>query len=467
MRENRFIVYAFILSFIYWGYLFVSTTPDISFDAMGYQRLGSVLSEKGLYEYLQTGPQREPLYPFIVAIAMRTANGLGVSYLVIQKIFQILILVITQWFSCLLLSKLKVQRRIIFAAVLYLGFSPAIVNSAFSLYSEIATYPFILAIILVGAKSWECFGVNDPWRHILNGLWLALLFTFIVSVKAVFEVITPLFFIPYFCMALCFALKKQRKAFLNVCLLIFTAFSIFQAGILFYKQLNLKYNGHFALTDRGPWAFYGNTARRAEKMTSNRILAAFAYTAGEGACRSIFGETECEFWSYVPSDNYGISKTIELENSHIPKEKIGSTLVNLAKEKIFENPLQYLLFMVAEGSKMFFWESTRMGYVAYPLWLQNIFDSRLFKNSLRFFIFAITFFSCLCLIRLLWRNRSKIFDLDGVSGENFHLLFLIIFLIFIYISVHSFFFILARYALPIAPLYIVIVAYSIHNMVNS
>jgi len=465
LRKFLIVQMAFILSFFYWSYLFFNSMPQIANDAIGYQWLGELLYNKGLLQYIEAGPSREPLYPFLISLAMRMADCFNVPYIAVQKIFQIFILFIAQYLFYRLLKRLNVHRSIIFISVLYFGFSPAIANSAFSLYSEIITYPFILGIILINAMCWRSLTGKGYRENILGGWLLGILFVFIAFAKAIFEAIFPLFFIPYFCAAGYFFSKRQRKAFFNTLLLVLAAFLTFYTAIVSYKSLNLKYNGHFTLSDRGPWALYGNTARRMEKMTSKRVLAAFAYSMGEGACRSIFGESECKFWSYIPSDNYGYSKLGELEGSGIPKKDIDVTLINLAKKEICSNPPQYLLFMIAEGLKMFFWESTKIGYVTYPPWQERIFNSTFVKNSLRFLIFLITFLSCIHSIHFLRKNKTKSFGLNSADDVIHYLLFSIMFLVFIYVSVHSFFFILTRYALPIAPLYLALIAFGVNKII--
>ena len=116
-----------------------------------------------------------------------------------------------------ILKKLRIPTAITALTLLYLGFSPAIVNSALTLYSEIFTYPFILGIILMGARVWELVQKDYSPRLLLCSLGIGILFVAIMFVKAIFEYILLIFLVPFFYLLLkslltFFQLKTLRKS---------------------------------------------------------------------------------------------------------------------------------------------------------------------------------------------------------------------------------------------------------------
>ena len=141
ITENQkfpFVPFAFILSGLYWIYLALTSQMLILYDAFGYEQLGTIIYQQGWGEFFRAGPSREPFYPFLISVSMHIADACSVSYHSIQKIIQILFLLTSQFLVLKILKNLRVQPLLCALTILYLGFSPALVNAAFSLFSEIA-----------------------------------------------------------------------------------------------------------------------------------------------------------------------------------------------------------------------------------------------------------------------------------------------------------------------------------------
>jgi len=430
------IIAAFAISLSYWVYLFFASSMPITADSISYQEFGTLIHQKGMIPYFQTGPNREPLYPFIVSISMGIGEFFSAPYQFVQKIVQLLILFLTQILTLKILQKLKIGNILTSLCILYLGFSPAIVNSSLSLYSEIITFPLTLAVILLCTK--------NSWR---SGICLGLVFASLTFVKGAFELITPLFLIVYI-----LSLKNKRKVIYILSILI-----AFYIPLNTYKAFNYKYNGNFVLTNRGAWALYGNTARRMEATTFQHFLVALAFMPGKGVCKKLFNETECDFWSYKRSDTLGYKKLAELTGQELSSSDLDSQLITLSKKEILKNPFQYSLYMGVEGLKMFFWESTKIGFVEYPKGLTALFDFALFKDGIRLIMSLLSFISFLYLTKFIWSKQI-------LTEEQKMLLFCIFALITCFIAIHSFFFVLTRYILPIAPLYLIAITFSIQNI---
>lgn len=449
---------------ICWLYLLFSSQILIQFDAIGYEHLGILFYKKGWIEFFQTGPNREPFYPLLISFTMRMGDMIGISYHYVQKVFQISILLMTLWLTFKLLKKIKIHPSITAAAVLYLGLSPAILNSTFSLFSEIMTYPFILGIIVISAKSWQAI-LHDKRRDIIwLGICLACLFLILVLIKGIFEAILPLFLMSFLVLLFYCCCRKNRDQSFNCMLFIAAVFLCFQISLAAYKSLNYKFNHHFTVTNRGPWLLYGNAAKRIEPLSSRRLLAGITYIAGEGVCRQVFGDEECIYWSFRRADYHGYSKLQELSNTKIPESKIDGALVRLTLEKISENPFQYIFLLVLEGLKMLFWETTRLGNVAYPSWLETIFDNTIIKNILRLVMSILTIASWIYVINAVYQNKKALFS-NQENNVGMLILFFSCVLVSAYVLSHSLFSIITRYALPLTPLYLIFIAFALQNFI--
>ena len=115
-----------------------------------------------------------------------------------------------------LLKKLTINNTIIALTILYIGVSPTLVNSAFSLFSEIATYPLILGIICVAVKAWQSIlQENSTLKLAFLGLALGILFILITSVKAIFEFLLPILLLPYLILIIRSFTQKNKNNTIN------------------------------------------------------------------------------------------------------------------------------------------------------------------------------------------------------------------------------------------------------------
>lgn len=454
---------AFILSFIYWGYLLFASRMVIVYDGMVYEQLGQMIYYSGWIEFFKTGPHNEPFFPFLISISMRVADFFAVPYQSIQASLHMLLLFLTQLLTLFVLHQVNTPAGIKALVVLYMGISPILVNATFSLWSEIAALPFILLITLASVQSWGLILNNEYKKIVLGGICLALAFVMTVSIKALFEYIFIALMMPYFVLLIRSVIKRERRIFIGALLFLVTALALFNSYLFFYKSLSRKYNGHFMMADRGPWIFYGNALRRSESLTLKRFMAYLAFVAGDNACYKLFDKNECDFWSFFTINNYGLSKLEELENSGIPNEEIDSVMLTLAKEKIWGNPFQQVLLIFIEGFKMLFWESTRIGYVSYPPWLQGIFEFTPFKDGLRLSLSLITLLSILYTLGYLFRNRDRLLGCRNREDRETHVLFFILVLVVSYIGFYSLFNISTRFASLMASLYLIMIAFTIRK----
>jgi hypothetical protein len=451
LLQSKKIAGVFLLSLLYWLYLSQTTRMSITADAICYESLGRMIYSQGWISYFTTGPNREPLYPLLIAASMHIGHITGLAYVKIMALFGVIILFLTQALCYKILRLLNIRNSICVLVLAYLALSPALNNAAFSLFSEIAAFPIILGIVLISANAWDAITQNKREQALIYGALLGILLTAATLVKGIFECISPAYLIIFF--ATVFLTDKTKKiATLLLCLA--AAFSFYYVPITDYKWLNKQYNGNFAITNRASLALYGDTAQRMAPLTFERFAEALAYVPGEGVCNGIFGPRECDFWSFQKCDELGTEKQIELNIHHLSLEKINSALIKASAQKALQKPLQYALMTFLEGFKMFFWESTKVGFVDYPVWLQNIYDTKMLNNGLRFFASLMTLIAVISLwVSTLRSPRSPISFLIGQ-------------MVLLYIVFFSFFFIVTRYALPIAPLYLIAIGVWLNNLAS-
>ncbi len=455
LSEAFLIQASLIICALYWIFcLFIAQTAVV-YDSMSYEYLGNMLAQKGLLEYFKTGPNRELLYPLLVALAMKIGAVTAASYQTILFFFQLGILFITQCLTIKILRKLNIQPAIMAVIILYEGFSPALFTSAFRVYSEIITFPLMLLIVLAAPMAWA--GLHKSIKSaVLGGVLLALSFVLMAFSKGIFEVIAPLFLLPTIIYVAKSGFKKDREIFLNGLAFLCSFFIVFSTPINTVKFLNQKYNGNYTFTNRGAWALYGNTARRMEKLTWERFLTALAYVPGWGTCNSLFGPQACAFWSYRESDDLGFKMRQRLEAQGLSKDALNKAFVNLSFQKVLENPPQYLLLTFVEGLKMLFWDSLDTGLTIFPQPVMNIYQSDFLKRVVYYLVAPLTLIALLNLALYLWKSRREIFS-PAASSTN--LLFFLFLLIIIYICAHSIFYIDPRYSYALGPLYLISIAF--------
>jgi len=434
-------------------------------DALVFEQLGKLIYQEGWIEFFKNGPNREPVYPLLVSISMHAQDIFPISYQTFQKLIQFAFLFITQILCLRMLKELKINPSISALTILYIGISPALVNSTLSLFSEVAAYPFVVGIILCATKAWKAVAQDSIKTSGLIGLTLGILFLLIIFVKAIFIYIVPFFLFPFVCLGLYFMRKKDKNSLFNVLTFLLTVLFVIYGSSLTYKSINRHYNDHFAITDRGAWMLYASIKKRSEPLTARRFQAFLAQIPDEEVCQSIFENEDCGYWSHEIDSDIGRNKRRELLHNGIPANQIDGQLIALALGKFISNPLLHFSLCFLEGFKMLFWESTRIGFVAYPDWLENLYKFDPFKQGLRYFIFFMTFCSMIYLIKYCFRNKNLLRDFSTVS-DRYIMCFFILILCLSFIYLNSLVVILTRFSFPIVPLYLVAIALFLQRIVS-
>ncbi len=449
----------FLTTLLYTTYLFFFSSIQVTNDALEYERLGKIIYEHGLVGYFQNGPAREPLYPLLITLSMKIASWTSFSYLKIQTIIQIAFLLLTQFLTYRLLRRLNITPWIISTTILYIGFSPALINSTFSLYSEIITYPLILAIIFVILKTWRMFEQCSIGKAFLQAALLTFLFILITCVKAIFGYIAVALLFPFIILLMRSLFKKNYRVTLNSFVFITTFLILLGLFMFSFKSLNKKYNGFFNFADRG-YLLYANSARRTIPFSMTKLKAAIAYIPGEGLCPSMADhKDDCYYWSIASADGFGYRKCMALLDEGVPRTELESHLNSAAVDRVLKSPIPYIFFTFLESLKMFFWESTKIGSVTYPSWLEGLFDNAIFKNGLRFTISIITIWSMIYLAGFVWRKRKFIFDVKSAESEIVQIYFFMLVLIGIFVGLYSLIQIIPRYLFTIVPFYLIAIAF--------
>lgn len=458
------VLWAVLISVCYLTYLFFSSQTLISADAYGYQNLGILLYEGKFEEFLTSGPNREPVYPLIVSLAMHIAGFAEVSYLSVMKLIQISLLLLTQVIMWQLMKRLEIRRNVAALAILYLGISPAMVNSTFSLFSEVGTYPLILAVVWLSAVCMEQLLSGRVKNAVFLGLCFSLLFVLLTLSKAIFEYIFYAYLIIFALIAAWCAIRKEWSKIGSFIFFLITLIAVFTNGIAFYKSLNFKYNNHYAITDRGPAIFYGETVKRTQTLTPRRFFAGLSSVPGEGICPHLFSAEDCYYWSWKNRDEIGFGRLQELSDQGLTGTEQYQKLIEQGKKTIFSNPLQYFFLTVVESFKMPFWESTKVGYVAYPPWLTELFAFMPFNYLVKLLMALLTVFSLFYFLRNFWLKEAKLLFSNSLGRQKIWLSYFLLQFIVLFTLFYALTTIVIRYIFPLVPLFLIMIAFTIDKL---
>jgi len=449
------ILTAFLLSAIYWFYLLISSQIIIVYDAVEYESLGRLLCDHGFREFFITGPHREPLYPLLISLAMKISHYSGLRWDSILKIMQCLCLLNTQILLCWVLKKLKINRVLIAFFVLYIGISPSLVNATFSLFSEIASIFWPLAIVALSALTWS--NADTLKRGQCLGLAIATAFLFIclTFVKAIFEPVSFIFMSIFWFRLIQAGIKKNTVLFNNLLCFILSFSFIYYGAINSYKLVNKFTNHEFTMTTRGPVIFYSNAQKRAQSIDWKKFPAYALTIPGNEFCVSAFDSASCDYWGFRNIDLIAEKKVNELGHQGFQKEGLNQQLFKSGLERIQEHPFSYMFFTLLEGSKFLFWESTHIGFVLYPQWLQNIFDTLWLANGLTLFIGGLMLLAVFFALRQIYRHRRE------KPNEESAIILFCLWMTFACIVPLSMTLILKRYFLTLAALFLILIAYCI------
>ncbi len=463
MKQKPFsviILGVFLSSLLFWIYLIFNTQQVLENDAIGYEQLGRLIHTQGYIPYFETGPNREPFYPSLVALSMYLEPMLSISYTKIIATLSVIFLFISQLLTYCLLQRLNVRPLICVIILIYFGLSPALANTAFSLYSEIAAIPFVLMAAWLTAHSFETLPRQRSVHNCLIGVALGLLFITITLTKSIFEPIFFIFVIVYLGFFLKSLIQNNKRILLNTLVLLLTFYTVYAIPIHAYKMLNKKYNNHYAITDRGSWALYGSCALKTEPLTPRGFLIALAHVPGKGACTKFFTIEECSYWEpNVTSDSLGAAKLGEFRAMKIPEEEADQFFLTASKDRVMEHPFQFTLLSTLDWIKMFFWESTKIGFVTYPPWLAKIHDTGIFKDGLRLLVSLVSLIAFFGLIGFL---RSPL-DFRRLPTTEAYQCFSLFVIVLFYTALHALFNTVPRWALPIAPLYLLAIGYALQH----
>jgi hypothetical protein len=449
---------AFGLCLCYWLVLFFNTSMAILFDAQNYQQLGLDIFEKGWGHYFRTGPHREPLYPATIAFSYWMEDAWGFNYQSVQKGVQLLCLFFTQVLVLVMARLWGLRKGLQPVLIVLIGFSPALVNAAFSLFSEILVLPATAALCLV------MYGFAEAVRRrcvkcvIAQSLMLSVVFVAVTLTKAIFEYVFYLF-MAILAAGIAGALfRKSWTLFKNV-VPGFLILAIVTGGLLSgYKSLNRAFNGEYKITTRGADLFFGNAYKRTEPFSFTLLLSHLASVPGEGFCRKFFSDETCQHAGFLGADfsrGAPLQATLEgyAENEGITKDQF---VYRVAFSRIKDRPVQYVTLAVFEAIKMFFWESTKVGFVNYPGPLERLYNTKIFSELLRGAVGLLTLIAFIYQGIFLVRAFRK-FGVQAFERPEIILSLCLFFVISAYTLLYSMFSVVARYALVLGPLYILCV----------
>lgn len=454
--RKKFWFLIFAICFIYWGYLILNAKMLIASDSAMYENAGKLIYQNGWLDFFRTGTHREPLYPALITLSMALAKLLSIDYQFILKVFQVAFLFSTQVFLIFLLRKINVREGIIKVAVLYCGVSPAVINGTFSLFYEIVSFPFVLAAVLLAGSLWPDIKQARSFRLILGKTALfGACFSLLALGRGVFQYVFYFFILP-FCIAAIFAFFNRQKLILQRLLIfISVSFAIFYSSTSYIKTMNLRYNGHYILCETHSSILLGSAYKRSQPISLRIIASHIASIPGTGVCRMFFSQGECDYADWYGSDKFRVTKAAQAL-AVIPEDRQQQEVYRLTFEKIADHPFQYLFFSVVESLKMPFWESTQIGFVGYPESLTRFYNHPLARFGLRLLLGLMTIAAFVFVTFSLWRTKH----------QSLSILFFVWLMIVSYTLFYSSCYVVTRFSLPIASIYIACIAFTINALIR-
>ena len=437
------IFWAYALPFTYWAYLILVTNPVVVFDSIGFMELGHLLSQpSGWLTYFKGGPEREILYPLMISLSLCLEQWLHVAHLDIIKILSFISLAITMSLIHLLLKRMNARPVIQAMAILYTGFSPVMINYSLCLYSENACWPWLMAIVYWGSAYVN--SLKTPWQKNLRpAVFLGMALLGFTLVKGVGEAVFPLFMT---CLILTtwkhsndhiipFLIRSRMK-------ILFTIL-IFFIPITLIKTLNYTYNGQFTYTNRVNVNLYGQIINRSRiPLNKDNVLSHFlTVPVSYERCIRFFPSGTCEQWSMSHSDAIFFDRYNELMAQGLTGITSNKIIRDEMLSGVVQNPLAQVIYWAQEILKMFFWETTQGPFVAYPPWLEKLFN----QGWLIIIMSLGTGITCFGAFILAFRHtQEKIILVTLILTSLLMLLF-------------GFVHILHRYTIIIAPLMILLI----------
>jgi hypothetical protein len=437
--------WAYLLPVLYWIYLTLTTNFILVFDSEDYFNLAHYLYDPGLWtKYYITGPNREPLYPLVIAISMHVGHWLGISYTYPLKILSFGFLAATMVLIQRVLKLFNARPWIQAATILYTGFSPILINSALCLYSEIAAFPWLVAVILLSIHYVRSLQ-EAPSKNLAPAIALGCCLLGFTLVKGMGEILAPLF-LGWLILYGWRQSGLRMAPFLRMAKIkILLVLLVFYVPLQGHKILNYALNGHFTLTNRGITILYGSMITRAQNpMTMENFLAhVISVPLTYPVCPHFFNLEKCNQAVLSTSDDMYVQRLGQLKNQNFSAAQSENLTRKEILQTFIDHPLSQSVYFFTEGLKMFFWETSQGAFTVYPPWLERLFNIP----------FVVMFMSlavgCLCMIGFL---------LSWTSLKNETILVTVV-LTSLLIVLTSIVNIHHRLTLPVAPLMILLNAF--------
>jgi len=444
MKFNKIWI-AVALSWCWWIYLGLTSQMLVSGDALGYHYLADMLNQQGWGEYFTTGPNREPGYPLLVATSLKLGQWTGMDHLAILKAIQLALLGCAQLMVWRWLLLLGVSSTGIMLAVAYIGFSPALLNAALSMYSEILIIPLWIALILAHTCWWQAIMDKKRWLPALMPLWIAVIWLACIAIKAIAWYVFLMYWAVMAAVLVWKLPKGTHKRVLGGWVLMA---AIVVGSIQSYTQLQFLYNGSRMLTDRGTYLFYANAIRRTAVLDRQKVLAAVTAVPGEGLCYALMRQEDCLYWGINNQDVIGFAQLAALQSQGYKGKQKDDRMFKMGFEAIKTNPPQYAFFTFLEACKIFFWESTQVSFVLYPPWLKELYVNGMVKNAFRLVPAMAGIWAFIVLVLRLWKLRRAPWGIQELSA-------LVLLLVIVFVAgMYALATLVVRYAFMLGPLWV-------------
>lgn len=452
-KRPAIILWAFVLSSLYLVYLAFTTQMIVIFDAQDYESIGKLI-KSGWVNYYINGPQREPLFPLLIAFAMDLGEIFKTSYHNFIRVFSLLLFFVTQLIAAYSLKQLKVKDWIIALVVIYMALSGNIIGTTLGLWSEKMTFPFALLVIVLSVKLWEDLDKKTQGsgylRFFVLSLLLSLTFVCLTLTKGVTAFLFLVFMI-IFAIRFFFLFKRDgiRTRWERCAVFFATTLTVFTVPILAQSQLNAKYNGQFTFTNRSDLIFFSEVNHRTEVMRLEYFLPGIVFQMNRDLCYNRFEKASCDFWIDAPV--------------------LASVAHGDSLQKIFAHPARYLAYTTVVFMGVTAWDHSNVSVIALPGWLEHFYWQTSIGRKMPTVVNTLTFFVFWGNVLFVLFHLKKIGGTcqKGCSTDLVYVFFIFVFIFFLKgINAMGNIDVQMRIMLTVAPMFLVLIGYSLDRTIK-
>jgi hypothetical protein len=333
-------------------FLWWNTSPKLEYDAKNFWDYSQLFKTDGFrHALLQTVPPREPGYPLFLYAISRAAGTERAPHVVSG--IQFVLLLLTACFAASLASQWRVPRIVPYATFVSVALSPALLNTAQTLYAETFAC-FFFSLWVWGAV--HAVSQNPGRVQRAMGVFSAIAGSALILSRPTYLHIVAVSLVGWF------FILWRHATFEGTFLLKGAVYGVlvFTLPVLWMER-NLHTDGLFNLADHAGVVLKGRYEKSLEPYRAREILGAALNAASESVCHSVF--SDCERYSFDHANAYGYAASREMQEAeHLTTARANQKLFKQTMHRIvLTHPVRFALFGVFELIQLTFFETLSTG----------------------------------------------------------------------------------------------------------